>query len=98
MYNFKELNEETKQAKNFLKGYQLSTKTTIYDAYSKPSSKKISSYNELLYKMKELNGYGMKIISHCCDYYSCGYIIEENNQKYLICETYANSYKIKYNK
>lgn len=96
-YTFTILNEKTKDAQKKIERYNESNKYDIYDAYTQPSSTKVSSFYKLLNKMKELDGYDMKITGAGSDNYSCAYKIKENEAVYLIYETRLNSFKIKYN-
>lgn len=95
-YSFAYVNENTERGKRMLKAYSKATNTDIYKAYKKPSSKKVSSFNKLKEKMEDLDGHGMRITGAGSDQYSCAYIINIDNEPYLIYETSCNSYIVKY--
>lgn len=95
-YSFTYVNENTKKGKQIIDRYINAKHRTIYDAYNKPSSNKINSYNKLVDKMKDLDGFTMKITGAGTDHYSLGYIIVIDNTFYLVYETACNSFIVKW--
>lgn len=47
----------------------------IWQAYGKPSTKKLRSYEEIRAQMQELGGKDLRVLNHGCQLYSCGYIL-----------------------
>lgn len=94
--NYTYLNYTTQQAQRFIYRYDKSNKHTIYEAYNSPSTEKVQTFYELVEKMKELGGRDMRITGAGSNYYSCAYLLDEDSDTYLIYETHANTYKMKY--
>ena len=63
--------------------YELSTKSSIFNAYGKPSQAKVESFNKILKEMKDNNGYGMRILSHGQSIYTCAYKFKKDDKEYL---------------
>ncbi len=95
-YTFTVVNENTEKGKSILRHYEYATKSDIFEAYKKPSSYKVSSFYQLINKMKSFNGYGMRITGAGSDQYSCAYIIPLEDTKYLVYETAYNPFIVKY--
>lgn len=95
-YAFTPVNENTKRGKDMLTNYSWATDNDIYDAYKTPSKDKVNSFYKLKDKMKELDGRKMRITGAGSNFYSCGYLIDIEDNTYLIYETHCNSFIIKY--
>lgn len=48
----------------------------IWQAYKKPSSKKVWSYDTIRQEMYKLGGKGLRVLNHGCHFYSCAYILD----------------------
>lgn len=48
----------------------------IWQAYGKPSTKKLRSYEVIRSEMQELGGKGLRVLNHGCHFYSCAYILD----------------------
>ena len=66
----------TKLNKQRIISYKLSTKKTIWEAYKKPSSRKVSAYNNIKKEMESLGGYGLRITGAGSDTFSCAYRLD----------------------
>lgn len=47
----------------------------IWQAYGKPSTKKLRSYEVIRAEMQKLGGKDLRVLNHGCQLYSCGYIL-----------------------
>ena len=85
------INKNTKRGQQYIDAYNHSKTLGIYDAYKKPSSKKVRAYNYCHCICQREKGKDFKIISVGCQYFSVAWRVPEG----LRVETYANSYIIK---
>lgn len=67
----------TKENRYFLQAYNRSTAKTLSDVYKSFSYAKEKSFNDIWYEMKSMGGHDLRIISHNCNFYSCGYMLGE---------------------
>lgn len=76
--------------KNAFKGH------TIFDAYTSPSQKKVSSFLEIENRAKNTAGYNhdLKISAAGCQNYSTIYSYTENNTTFIIYDTKSNTFVI----
>lgn len=71
--------------------------TDIYDAYDRPSRRKVFCFNEIKDRAESTNGYNydLHITGTNSSYFSTIYsYTEPNGDKVVIKDTYANTYKV----
>lgn len=90
------LNENTQKAQGMIHRYNVSKKSTIFDAYDRPSKEKINAYYKIKDEMNEVGGYGLRMTGAGSYIFSCAYLLKDNNVLYLIYHTPSDSYKIIY--
>ena len=93
------LNKNTKRAQAFIteylsSEYDINAGRDIYQVYARPSPNKYSSLLGHLDVIKKKGGHDIKIISFNSKFYTLGYLIENDNKKYLNIITYFNYYEI----
>ena len=72
----------------------------IYKAYKKPSSTKVSTFNEIKKEVREVDGFSLRITGAGCDIYSCAYKVKAHTEDqpdfktYLIYHTPSNRFAI----
>ena len=86
----KQLNPNTKKAQYFVNAYRNARHTSVYEAYNKPSTKKVKADYLCQKMMQEEGGENYKIISKSCDFFSVGWRTANG----LRIETVGNSYFI----
>lgn len=86
----KQLNPNTKKAQYFIYAYRNARYTSIYEAYTKPSTNKTRADYFCRKAMQDEGGQGYKIISASCHFFSVGWMEGDN----LRIETVGNSYII----
>ena len=69
------LKKEIAQACAVLRLYNCKCKS-VNDAYAKPSHRKQSIELGIQREMDKLNGWGYRVISHNCNFFTCGYFYE----------------------
>lgn len=85
------INKNTKKGQYYIERYNYSEMYDIWGAYSKPSSAKVSVYNNCLNMCQQENGEDFRVISRGCHYFIVAWRVPEG----LRVETYGNSYLIK---
>ena len=86
----KTLNNNTKKAQAFINAYNRSDIFSIREAYANPSTAKTKADYSCRMMMQSEGGYGYKIISYNCNYFTAGWISGDT----LRVETFANSFVI----
>ena len=95
--NVTPINPTTKKAEHMIHAYEKSTASTIWQAYGKPSDRKVSAYQKIVKEMSEAKGYGMRITGAGSDIFSCAYVLKDpEGHRYLIYHTPSNRFAIKY--
>ena len=95
--NGKKLNCELlkgQRASDYKERYDDSCIYCVSGAYSRPSGRKERIEDDILDTMYQFKGHNYRIIGYNSSFFSCGYILEGNDKKYLIVETYASRYAI----
>ena len=84
----------TKNYDAFIWEYNRCNNGDIYDAYKSPSPAKVRSYKDIENRAKDTNGYNhdLKVTGKSSNFYSTMYTFTENGKKYLVKDTYANTY------
>lgn len=88
------LNKNTQQAAGMINRYNAARRSSIYDAYSKPSIAKVRAFNSIHKEMENCNGRNMRITGAGSSIFSCAYVITEDNTNFLIYHTHMNVFKI----
>jgi hypothetical protein len=88
------LNKNTEKAKGMICRYNAARRSSIYEAYGKPSIAKIRAFNSIHKEMENCNGRNMKITGAGSSQFSCAYVITEDNTNFLIYHTSSNVFKI----
>ena len=85
----------TKFQMNLLDKYEQAKYHTLYEAYGRPSNKKVSAYNACLQKMKEKNGWGARIpaINTCLFSFAFLFADPDTGEVMLHYETANNVYE-----
>ena len=86
------LNNTTQRAKNWIDSYNRADYTSVEQFYSRPSSNKIYAEEKCLERMREVNGYGYRILGGSSSFFTCGYLSEDGNTLYI--ETHCNTFEI----
>ena len=86
----KQLNPNTKKGQYFINAYRVARYTSIYEAYTKPSTNKTRADYFCQKMMREEGGVNYRIISASCHFFSVGWRVAEG----LRIETVGNSYFI----
>ena len=81
----KELNRNTKLAKELISNYMNSTKYSLYNCYVKPSKNKRDEYQECIDIMNKMNGKNKRIPTYNRYYFSFAFIAD--NQLIYITKT-----------
>ena len=87
----------TKKGEHLISRYEHAKFDSIHKAYGKPSSAKVSAFNEILKEMSEVGGTGMRITGAGSDIFSCAYKVKELlGETYLIYHTPLNRFAVLY--
>lgn len=86
------LNNTTQRAKNWIDSYNRADYTSVEQFYSRPSYNKIRAENYCLDHMREVNGYGYRVLGGNSSFFTCGYLSEDGNTLYI--ETHCNTFEI----
>lgn len=89
------LNTSTKKAQSMIYRHFKSTKENIYQSYAKPSSAKVSAFNEIKKECSLVGGYALKMTGAGSDIFSCAYKVDTDTGTYLIYHTPSNRFAIK---
>lgn len=73
----------------------ITNQKTLYEAYTKPSSRKIAIWEYIKNECAENGGNGLTITGHNCNFFSCGYRIVDYKYVTIVYYTYANKYVIR---
>lgn len=76
--------------------YMNLNKGDIFEAYNRPSPAKIRSYKDIENRALNTAGYNydLKVVACSSHFYSTIYSYIENGKKYIVKDTYANTYVI----
>lgn len=85
-----------KKAEHFRTRYIHAEGITIFDVYDYPSTAKMLAYKQCLEKCYSQGGYDFRIMSHNCQYFTCGWITGFSDETILHVETALNSYEMEY--
>lgn len=69
------------------KHYLRSTDYKLSDVYGKYSTLKERAFYYVQQEMEHLNGYDLKIISYNCQMFTCGYLVDFEDETYFIRNT-----------
>ena len=70
------LNKNTKKAMGWIEAYTRASKTSVYEFYKCPSSRKIQAEAIIKNRMLENNGSNYKIMGGNCSFFTCGYMTD----------------------
>lgn len=91
------VNRNTKQAERIIRAYEKAKYDDILKAYGRPSSRKISSFNEIKNEMVRVKGFNMRITGAGSDVYSCAYQVKDGSDiTYIIYHTPSNRFCVEY--
>ena len=83
-----ELNPSTAKAKNWLFSYLSAKAYSLSDAYSNPSKKKISAWEEIEDEMRLMGGSSLRITGSNAYLFSCAYhVLDDSGVSWLIYHT-----------
>lgn len=93
------IKENTKAGQAIINDYlrtMRNGKKTIYQAYGRPSSTKVESYNAIEKRAVETDGYqhDLSVCGAGSHFFSTIYSVIENGTKYIIKDTKCNVYKV----
>ena len=91
MYTTK-LNNKTKKAERYIKGYKNSFCHSVIDFYTHCSSRKVSIENRITERINKNGLIGYKVILGNCFDFTCGYM--SRDMKTLYIETKCNIFEI----
>ena len=90
------INQNTKKAEAMVGEFNHSyVSHDIYGAYRNPSSAKVRSYNDILRRAIDTEGYNhdLKVTSATCHHYSTMYsYTTAEGETYIVKDTHANTY------
>lgn len=81
----------SKKAQHYIQGYRRSNKTRLSECYGSYSAEKGRAQIACLAVMSNTGGKDFRIVSHCPNFFTCGWTTAEGN---LRIETASNSYLI----
>ena len=91
------VNSSTQKAKDIIRRYEKAKYDDILKAYVRPSSTKISTFNNIKQEMVKVNGFDMKITGAGCDVYSCAYQVKDGSGiTYIIYHTPSHRFCVEY--
>lgn len=90
------INKGTKLYNAIMWDYLNSNRGDIFNAYSKPSAAKIRSYRDIERRATGTAGYNhdLKVTAASSHFYSTIYSFIQNGIKYIVKDTYANTFII----
>lgn len=86
------LQPRTKKAQHYMAAYARSSMETIFDAYKKPSIRKVEAYEDLYFLCRYKRGARFRIISASNQYFTVGWTQPDGS---LRVDTYTNNYIIR---
>lgn len=92
--NFTLLRPTTKQAQKMVGAYKRSDIVSIYEAYGRPSGRKVSAMEDCRELCKSLGGRGLVITGAGSSFFSVGFVFEKDGQDYLAYITPSYQYAI----
>ena len=82
-----------KKQQQLLNNFNQSYNTKLSDIYKTYSGEKARADFLIRQEMEQMHGYRYRIIGGNCNFFSCGYLyIDEQNKIHLVYHTYANKY------
>lgn len=87
---FENLNKKTQKARGFIDNFNNHKGDTLFDIYGRPSSKKITIFNELKKELENNGFYNISCVSGGSGYFT---MAGENNT-HIAYITYAHNYLI----
>ena len=91
-----QLNFHTLQAQSMINNYLNTRKDCIFEVYEKPSAAKINAFNDIKKEMSDIGGYDIRVTTAGKNYFSVAYLLDENDEKWLIYHTASKCFKICY--
>ena len=94
-----EIKNTTKAGQAIISEYKYNTnkgRRTIYQAYSRPSYRKVNAYNEIARRANETAGYNndLTVSGKSSNFFSTLYSYTEAGKTYIIKDTANNIYKV----
>lgn len=77
--------------RNIVRQYNRATATELCDVYGKCSAEKRKAFRNCKAEMVNRNGYGMRILSASCYFFTCAFRFEEYGEPYLMYFTHKGS-------
>lgn len=92
----KEINLNTKAAHGMMWDYRRAGYTDIYEAYGRPSARKVNAFREIEYRAMHTPGYNydLKVIGRNCMQYSTIYSYTDADGQHIIKDTRDNTYHL----
>lgn len=84
----------TKQERYWIQQYEYARYKSIYDAYEKPSYKKVRIESDIKQKMYDMNGQDYRILSKNGFHFSCGFVVDDGDNQFLVVCTPTEWYHI----
>lgn len=86
------LNNTTQKAKNWIFNYKNSDCYSVEEAYSRPSTRKLSIEENIKKKMWAMGGHSYKVLGANSSFFTCGYLNKDCTVLYI--ETAYNTFEI----
>lgn len=97
----KRLNANTQQAQAIVNDYRYYVKLGngaghIFNAYERPSKRKVNTYDEIEKRAKTTEGYNhdLTVAGHNSNFYSTVYTFTDGEGLHIVKDTYANTYEV----
>ena len=81
----------TKKELACLYSYRHAGYNSVNDAYDRPSTRKQAIERHILQDMKMLNGYGYKVCSKNCFYFTAGFLFMSEGKEHLMFYTHTRT-------
>ena len=78
------IKSNSKEAEKLWNKYCNATCEDIYDAYGRPSAKKVEAFKRCYEIMVHFDGRGMRVIGAGSSYFSCGFRYEEDDKHMIL--------------
>lgn len=94
-YYFTKVNPTTKQRRYMLYDFARAGYKSIYDAYGKPSKRKMDAYEDCELMREWCNGYSGRVSSRSTTAFSYMFAFDDNEGSYIVKVTKDNNFIMK---
>jgi hypothetical protein len=77
----------TKKNMAYVEAYKRATARHLYECYRNPSTKKRAAWHNCYDRMRSLDGYDIRILSHNVQFFTCAYRYKIGDDEYMNVET-----------